>query len=560
MWLGGSTVLDGDRDTLPTFIGSFRQWSHLVLTMHYTLPPESAYIAYCLDPLSTLSVGPSYPAFLFYRVLETTPLYYWDIAMKMELVADSALEAMPPQQVLDDPLLPWNPYMRNPDAVMVLPYPGTYRVVLTRSNANGRDDLVLRSPVDTTLLTEAQAHVQDTLIIGPYPAWTSLEMALVSRSSTVLNGQTLYPRVTQVSPSTWELTFEDWTDLDFDDLDVRVELNVGAPQRLALRTATSVIWYGDTVNVALLPVDSLGRLSPVGRDPEFEYSIEMPDSIRRYGTLILDGDPGYVFEHIVPEAGIARELQFAANGDEPDSVVTLSFHLKATYVGEIIAAKVSPGGGSEPRGSSGSLQQRANHQAMKTASLRPQPVLADDPPEIGDIVLENDTELDLDRDVILLGETKYYAAVRELDPTDPEMKKEVLRLYTVTNFDETGKPLFKGQEPKVQFATALTTGAITPTLYYEGKWPKWVANNVEMIDLDKGLIRICGRYWREGSEENKVNLWAQSTTESELFGKRLIEVKKPAKLGDTFNGCIPKSGVATGYPTDDHTSDSMREA
>jgi hypothetical protein len=56
-----------------------------------------------------------------------------------------------------------------------------------------------------------------------------------------------------------------------------------------------------------------------------------------------------------------------------------------------------------------------------------------------------------------------------------------------------------------------------------------------MMDLDEGLIRIIGRYWREGSEENKVNLWVHSTTKLELFGKRLIEVKKPAKLGKSNN-------------------------
>ncbi len=533
MWLGSTPVLVGDRDSLPKFIGSYKQWSQLVLTMHYTQPPESAYVPYCLDPLSTLSVGPEYPAFLFYRVLETTPLYRWDIAMKMELTPDSTLEAIPPQQVFDEFLLPWNPYVRDPDAVMDLPYPGTYRVVIMRSNANGRDDLVLRSPVDTTLLTEAQAHVQDTLVIGPYPAWTQLEMALVSRSSKVLEGQTLYPLVTQISPSTWELSFEDWTDLDFDDLDIRVELNVGTPQSLALRTATGVIWYGDTVNVALLPVDSLGRLSPLGRDWAFEYSIEMPDSIRRYGTLILDGDPGYEFEHIVPDAGIGRGLQFAANGDEPDSVVALSFHLKATYVGEIIAAKVSPGGGSDPPGFSGSVQQRAKRQAVQTAGLQPHQTVEDDPPEIGEVVLENDTGLDLDRDVILLGETKYYAAVKELDPTDPEMNTKLLRLYAVTNFDKTGKPLFAGQEADVRFETGRQGGAATSTLYHEKKWPLWQPDTLIMKDLEEGLIRVVGRYWSQGSEENKVILWVESTTEPKLLEKRLIEVKKPARLGNS---------------------------
>jgi hypothetical protein len=535
MWLGTIPVLVGDRDSLPKFIGSYKQWSRLVLTMHYTQPPESAYIPYCLDPLSTLSVGPEYPAFLFYRVLETTPLYRWDIAMKMELTPDSSLEAIPPQQIFDEFLAPWNPYVRDPNALMELPYPGTYRIVIMRSNANGRDDLVLRSPVDTTLLTEAQAHVEDTLVIGPYPAWTQLEMALVSRSSKVLLGHTLYPLVTQMSPSTWELTFEDWTDLDYDDLVVRVELNVGTPQNLALRTATGVIWYGDTVNVALLPVDSLGRLSPLGTDWTYEYSIEMPDSIRRYGTLILDGDPGYEFDHIVPDAGIGRGLQFAANGEEPDSAVALSFHLKATYTGDIIIAKVSPGGGSGPPGPPSVVQKSRERQVVQTARLRPRQALVDDPPEAGDVVLENDTELGLDRDVILLGETKYYAAVKELDPTDPEMKKQVLRLYALRNFDETGKPLFEGQEREVQFATGLTSGAATPTLYYERKWPEWSSNSVKMIDLDQGLLRVVGRYWKEGSEENKVILWAQSTTEPQLLVTRFIEVKKPEKLGDTFN-------------------------
>ncbi|MEK6757270.1 MAG: hypothetical protein AABZ02_14045, partial [Bacteroidota bacterium] len=344
MWLAGKTVLDGDKDTIPTLIGSFRQWSYLVPTMHYTAIPESADIAYCLDPFSTLTVGPGYEGFLFYRVLKTTPLDKWDFAMTMELAADSALEALPPQRILDDPLLPWNPYVRDTTAVMILPYPGTYRIVITGSNANGQDDLVLRSPVGTTLVTEAQAHVEDTLIVGPFGAGTALELALVSRSSPLLNGQTLYPQVTQISPSTWELRFEDWTDLDFDDLDIHVELDAGTPHHLALQTAIDVIWYGDTVDVALMPVDSVERLSPVGKDIEYEYSIEMPDTIRKYGTLLLNGNPGYVFEHIVPEAAIGRRLKFAANGEEPDSTVTLVFHLKATYVGEVFEAKVTPGG------------------------------------------------------------------------------------------------------------------------------------------------------------------------------------------------------------------------
>ena len=323
-----------------------------------------------------------------------------------------------------------------------------------------------------------------------------------------MSGQTLYGSVFQVSPIAWEITFEDWTDLDFNDLTLRVELDVGPTDHMELWSASNTIWYGDTVDVQITPADVEGEFSPLGPDNQYEYSIELPDSLQQYGELIYRGDPGYLFENIPLFNGVGSDLQFAANGVEPESTVVLSFHLKATYLGDIIisAARKGP----EPV-MAGSLP-------PSPYSLLPSPLLASDPPEPGDVVKDN--YWGLDNSVpkeILLGQTIYLQAVEE-----PNYLK---RLF----FNPLTKPGEK-HDPELPGVTFTVTNGQGDKLgiYYEHK-------DADGNTLRQDILRTIGRYWKPVNQENDRYIVTITATAGERTGEIKLEVKKPARLGTTYN-------------------------
>jgi hypothetical protein len=139
------------------------------------------------------------------------------------------------------------------------------------------------------------------------------------------------------------MSFETGTNMFFDDIGLAVEYAVLPPDHLELWSTSETIYYGDTVDVDVVPVGIDSLFSPLGRDEDIEFSIQLIGETSKYGQLIFDGDTGSYFEHIPSIDRIGTGVQFAANGIEPDSSVDLTFHLVATFIGEVIASKVGAG-------------------------------------------------------------------------------------------------------------------------------------------------------------------------------------------------------------------------
>src|SRR5208282_6101290 len=100
------------------------------------------------------------------------------------------------------------------DAIITLPFDGTYRFVITGGASNGHDDLKLLLPKDTTILTSAQSYIGDTIILGPYSAGTKIQPSIISHAAPIVEGMTMYPEVNQLGLSSWAFSFENWTDLE----------------------------------------------------------------------------------------------------------------------------------------------------------------------------------------------------------------------------------------------------------------------------------------------------------------------------------------------------------
>lgn len=127
---------------------------------------------------------------------------------------------------------------------------------------------------------------------------------------------------------------------------------------------------------------------------------------------------------------------------------------------------------------------------------------------------------------ILLGESKYFAAVEDPDDDNSILIKEV---PTGSN----GEPVELegllagafGDDP----VDVLSGGK--PGVYWERKWAHINSNgSISGGDLPSGMIRLVGRYWEEDNDY-RVKLNASSGSRS---GELEVEVVRPDRLGNQF--------------------------
>jgi hypothetical protein len=138
------------------------------------------------------------------------------------------------------------------------------------------------------------------------------------------------------------------------------------------------------------------------------------------------------------------------------------------------------------------------------------------------VYLDEPEEDDLEQ--ILLGETKYFAAVEDPDDDRSILIKEVTP-------DANGRPA----EPEGLLAGAFGDDPIEVLsggksgVYWERRWANIDSNgSISGGDLSSGMIRLVGRYWEEGNDY-RVKLNAASGSRS---GELEVEVVKPGRLGD----------------------------
>jgi len=503
--------------------GRYSQWQGSTFTLRTKDPPDNPVMFVPHDQSSSLIGGLVNSGFLIYARPETPDII--STAVWLLLDPDSS-EAMPPQWYLDYDYGPGNPFDKTLAPVVELPFDCYYRITVTVAKPTATDDLFMTQPVTRLLWRNAANHAGESMVVGPLPRGTPFQLALVSGVQTLVKGDTLYPQAGDFGAAC-EFHFEDWTDESFDDVIVTVQPDAGPPDHLEITAATNPIWYGDTVAIAIKPTDVAGNLSPLGFDSDFEYSIELlPESVP-YGTLLYNGESGTYFDHIPSAGGMGVGVQFAANGLEPDSVVTLQFHLREYYSGGII-----PSFADKRVSMQGTLAKAIKPSARIALTSRVKgksmagSVLSSVKPRVRTQsvdYLENDYGYGLGEDQIMLGETRYYQA-RQVDYPAP-----YLVLEDVTPTSRTAPPVLKGGRSDIEYFLVNGSGGKLGT-YYEYKYPVYTGGSfVKMENLQTGLIRLVGRYWKDGTKP-KVYLWARSTTDQNIIGHRIITVVKPGKL------------------------------
>jgi hypothetical protein len=207
---------------------------------------------------------------------------------------------------------------------------GPYRLVITWANSEVDDFLRMLQPRDTLLFSNVTAHQGETISLGTLTAGTLVQFT---------NSRGFVCRMPLGGPR-WALTFESGTDLRFDEFEAQFEFDAGYPDHLEVRAESDTVWYGDTVAVSIMPADDQGRLSPLADDSLFQYSIELLAESQPYATLRYNGVTSPLVEHIPSTGAVGRGVQLILSGAEPESTVTLQFHLKVFYLGEILPTSV----------------------------------------------------------------------------------------------------------------------------------------------------------------------------------------------------------------------------
>jgi hypothetical protein len=395
----------------------------------------------------------------------------------------------------------------------------------------------------------------------------------------------------QMDYAKWNMSFETGTNMFFDDIGLAVEYAVLPPDHLELWSTSDTVYYGDTLDVDIVPCGADSLFSPLGIDDDYKFAIKIQESSLPYGHLLHQGASGSYFENIPSVDRIGKGLQFVADGIEPDSSVELSFGLAAEFVGNSVPCRIGNAPDSSQRDKvpvvvklmrkqNASLE--ADDKEISSSAKRPLKLMgriltADKGPRpAGKISIQNKlskaTETLLLRQKmekrrvgrlvaadarkkpgprinskisasvssiadpwdwsfipylasiwswgekeheILLGETIYYQAIP--DPKDKTGKR--------LNFKEMSetKDWTPGGQP-AQFTVTPETPKEKLGVYYEFK-------DNDGLALAGDMIRLVGRYWRQ-DQTYEVRLKA---TSGERSGSIKVVVKKPGRLGDTFN-------------------------
>jgi hypothetical protein len=549
--------------------GTFHQWS----SASFTLVDPSAPISYVSNPLSSMLIGVGnweYITFAFSDAPDDVAVAYG-----LELEPDSS-EAMPADWYLNYEYGPGNPYDPSLAPSITIPFETSYRLIIQSVKPSANDELVLLSPERRSLMRNVAAHEGDTLVLGPYEEGTELKLGLVSGAGTLVKGDTLYPQFLEYGGPYWRMNFEDWTDLDFDDVKVIVEPKEEDPDHLELWSDNETVYYGDTVDVEITPTDIDSAFAPLGSDSDYEFSVELINGTDQYGELLYQGQNGTYFEHIPSIGGAGVGVEFAANQLEPDSTVDLWFHLTATYIGGGGGAtKIVGTGNSHGKGITRSMRERkmiAIHKPIKSStgvakSIKslPSPTqakmynIAAPANAKEDRVNESNTQSTISKaaktnaviantvtsstkpvggpslesipftqfmenvwgwgvgepESILLGQTIYLQAVAY--PARPT----TIFFVPLSNPSERLNPQLAGVRFTVESESGDKLG-----IYYDEKLDE------DGNSLRSDMLRITGRFWKQIVSKNDKYVVEIAATASGRSGKIQFEVKKPARLFD----------------------------
>lgn len=451
---------------------------------------------------------------------------------------------------------------------IILPDSGMYRIILTGAKPNVNGTLTFIDTASHILFSDIQSHIGDTILVGPYGEGTSFQVEL--------NGSN--PSTTETSYGNWNMAFENWIDYDFGDVAITVEYAAQPPNHLELWSTSSTVYYGDTVDVDVVPCGNDSLFSPLGPDDMYEFSVALMGETSQYGQLIYQGQGGDSFYGIPSVGRRGVGVKFAANGIEPDSTVNLTFDLTARYIGGGGVASsigITPIKQTQTKAlmkqsnnnpSQGIVRYKNNKVALnkdarnktykKAEAKKLQTISALKRPKkkkIGHPLAVNKSKKNAHKSLsqktilastagigtgiyyletfwtwgekkytILLGETKYYQAKPDL--TDKTGTKLIFKEMSETSgWTSGGQP--------AQFTVTAETPTDKLGVYYEFK-----DNDGKILAGD--MIRLIGRYWtKDQTYEGPLN-----ATSGERSGSILIVVKKPSKLGDAPQSAIDVIG------------------
>lgn len=220
----------------------------------------------------------------------------------------------------------------------------------------------------------------------------------------------------------------------------------------------------------------------------------------------------------------AEGLWFYSTQDIPINMVDVVIHAEES--GSIIAGRINPG--YTIKNNQVTQLKNSNNSLKRTQSTQQVDKL------------ETKGELQI-AGPILLGETRYLGVQKKEDNTAYRIEEIPNTVYGV----KPDFPADVGGWKWIKKSSVWSDDPISSSgksgIYWEKKYYEKSTDTNKT--LDDGMIRVIGRYWEEGKEENyKVTLKAQ--LDNKVI-EREIKVVKPSKLGsdyhtgkDVFNNSI----------------------
>ncbi|MDZ7716206.1 MAG: hypothetical protein U5J95_08350 [Balneolaceae bacterium] len=148
-------------------------------------------------------------------------------------------------------------------------------------SGTGAKSLYMEKPYKKRLVGNVQDSVGKNIRIGPVTPGDSLRFYITS-SHNIVSGRPLYGENKQ---DTW-LYFEDWTDLNFRDVQIRLHegLMPADPNEIDIDALPYAAIYGDTSYVYFSGRTRVGRNKNFPDDQRFDVWID--EEARQYGTLL----------------------------------------------------------------------------------------------------------------------------------------------------------------------------------------------------------------------------------------------------------------------------------
>ncbi|MCL5020907.1 MAG: hypothetical protein M1339_04430 [Bacteroidetes bacterium] len=279
------TMVEGADSLHPLVLQNIRQWTRLVLYMQY--PGDTA--RYYPKVVGHL-VDPNWLTDEYFAVsncVDPWNGFCYDFYWQIQIIPDSSLDAVPPPEVLDV-LGNGNPFQPQE---MTAPASGrAYLRILGGSPSNQNDNLYAELPESRLLKANAPAAAGDSIDLGYVTCGEPLSFYITS-GKPVVAGMKLYPNIETPLPPFFpgdgreifetDLSFEDWTELYFDDLYCSLYI-VSDTTDVVARVVPQTLMPGDTATVLLENHQNCG----LTRFPPYKYFEVGITSGQQYGTIL----------------------------------------------------------------------------------------------------------------------------------------------------------------------------------------------------------------------------------------------------------------------------------